>query len=112
MKSFRLEKNGYNKEDVNSFASYVLQELDSAVNKIKEQNDTIIKLQNEKEESSNQIVNHAKEMASKIVNEALIQAEEVEEKRKELLRIKNEVIEIIQKHKDVEEELKRLKLND
>lgn len=112
MKSFRLEKNGYNKEDVNSFASYVLEELDSAVLKMKEQNDTILKLQKEAEENSNQIVTHAKEMASQIVNEALMEAEEVEEKRKELIRIKNEITNIIQQHKNVEEELNRLKLND
>ena len=106
MEKFRYEENGYNREDVNNFVTYVINEMEVLIDKIKEQRremnslkevlsnyekselefeKTYEKLENigqtirnNAKDESYLILEQAKEYASKIVNDALIRAEQIE----------------------------------
>lgn len=106
MEKFRLEENGYNREDVNSFLHEVIVETEKMSQKLKNQKneinslhqelkkyqeletgikDTIIKteqisseIKQSAIEEREKIINEAKQNASIIINEALLDAEKVE----------------------------------
>ena len=106
MEKFRLEENGYNREDVNSFLHEVIVETEKMSQKLKDQEneinslhqelkkyqeletgikDTIIKteqisseIKQSAIEEKEKIINEAKKNASIIINEALLDAEKVE----------------------------------
>lgn len=106
MEKFRLEENGYNREDVNSFLHEVIVETEKMSQKLKDQEneinslhqelkkyqgletgikDTIIKteqisseIKQSAIEEREKIINEAKQNASVIINEALLDAEKVE----------------------------------
>ena len=106
MEKFRLEENGYNREDVNSFLHEVIVETEKMSQKLKNQKneinslhqelkkyqeletgikDTIIKteqisseIKQSAIEEREKIINEAKQNASIIINEALQDAEKVE----------------------------------
>ena len=106
MEKFRLEENGYNREDVNSFLHEVIVETEKMIQKLKDQEneinslhqelkkyqgletgikDTIIKteqisseIKQSAIEEREKIINEAKQNASVIINEALLDAEKVE----------------------------------
>ncbi len=106
MEKFRLEENGYNREDVNSFLHEVIVETEKMSQKLKDQEneinslhqelkkyqeletgikDTIIKteqisseIKQSAIEERKKIINEAKQNASIIINEALLDAEKVE----------------------------------
>ena len=106
MEKFRLEKNGYNREDVNEFLKEVIVETEKMSQKIKLQENEIKNLQDELEKykeleigikdaiikteqisseirqsaskERDEIIKEAKQNASTIINEALLDAEKVE----------------------------------
>jgi len=106
MEKFRYEEKGYNREDVNNFVTYVINEMEKLIDKVKEQREEINSLkktlsnyeqseiefeksyeklenigQTIRENAKNEsylIIDQAKEYASKIVNDSLIRAEQIE----------------------------------
>ena len=110
MEKFSYENNGYNRKEVNSFISEVIEETRSLITRVKQQqveinelkreldyyknlnysfNDIIQRINESNEslkksltEEKNVIIDQAKNNASKIVNEALLKATKLEEERK------------------------------
>lgn len=119
MEKFRLEENGYNREDVNKFIREVIEETDKISKLLKKQQEEIealnaeVKYYKEKEntvkdaiikaeeasanikktayEEKDQIINEAKQNASNIVNEALLQTEQIEFKN-EILKKNTKIL--------------------
>ena len=109
MEKFSLEKNGYNREEVNQFVGDVIKQTENIVKKCKTQQAEIDRLKSQLEhyqdaeanlkktiiqaekasdrlkemakEESIMIVTDAKNNASRIVNEALLKADKIETKR-------------------------------
>jgi len=105
MKKFRNEeKNGYNKDDVNQFVSYVTLEFDKLVQMINSQRNEINELRQELflKNKDNTIIENAKTYASQIINDALIRANNMEENKN---NIKKELEEIIKKQQSILNEL-------
>ena len=99
MEKFRLEENGYNRQDVNNFVSTVLQQTKELISKIEKQQveldyyknleDTVKNaiinaektgndIRNEALKESEKIIAEAKQNASSIINETLLKSEKLE----------------------------------
>ena len=99
MEKFRLEENGYNRQDVNNFVSTVLQQIKELISKIEKQQvqldyyknleDTVKNaiinaektgndIRNEALKESEKIIAEAKQNASSIINETLLKSEKLE----------------------------------
>ena len=114
MEKFSYETNGYNRNEVNQFISYVIRETEGIISKVRAQSSEIEELKKELEhyknienalnnavmkadeakaditrlaqEESDLIVREAKINASRIVNDALLKAEKIENERETLER--------------------------
>lgn len=112
MGKFGIEKNGYNKKEVNLFVEDVIKQTEKMIDKIekqqielnyyKESEDAIkkamieaektsLEIKNQAQTEQKKIIDEARKNASTIVNEALIKAEEIE---KESEMIKHHIIEL------------------
>ena len=99
MEKFRLEENGYKRQDVNNFVSTVLQQTKELISKIEKQQvqldyyknleDTVKNaiinaektgndIRNEALKESEKIIAEAKQNASSIINETLLKSEKLE----------------------------------
>ena len=88
MKRFRLEENGYNREDVEKYLSTIIPKIDNLIEINKLQRDEINSLEKKVLKYQSLLSNHttdddliikeAKEYASRIINDALVRASKVD----------------------------------
>lgn len=130
MGKFGIEKNGYNKKEVNMFVEEVIVNTEKLIQKIDEQQrvinhyrelensvkNAIIEAEKTSEsikekatEDGKIIINDARENASNIVNEALIKAEQIEKDsekvKQKIVGLKKNIEELLEKQKMILQEI-------
>ena len=137
MEKFRLEENGYNRQDVNDFVSKVVQQTKELIVKIDRQQEEINyykQLENavkdaiiRAEKTGNEIINtaleerkkiieDAKQNASNIINETLLQSEKIELQsemlKKNIKVIKDRLASILKQQMSIVEEIDDIEVKD
>ncbi len=118
MNNFKLEQDGYRKDDVNQFVDYVIKKTEENIITIRKQQEEIDSLRQENarlkkhdglygylnnqieknveeiknsaREQADLIIAQAKNNASTLINDALLETKRIEEERKYLIKIVND----------------------
>lgn len=137
MEKFRLEENGYNRQDVNNFVSKVVSETKELITIIDRQQEEInyyknlentvkdaiikaektgVEIKNTALEESEKIITEAKQNASNIINEALLKSEKIELQteilRKNIKILKGRLTSILKQQMSIVEEIDDVELKE
>ncbi len=119
MQKFKIEANGYNKEEVNLFINNFIKETESLLKICEKQKNYIKTLENKINEYKNleeEIIKKAKDYASVIVNDALKKSSDIEKERvimeKNLKHFKQRMNKLLQDENILLEEINKLVVTD